>query len=149
MLKVDHVVDIKALHNQGHSIRAIGGLTGLARNTVRKSLRGRHTCRRQAAPRGSALDPFKEYLRRRVAEYPLSAVRLLQEIEPMGYQGSTDTLRRYLATSRRDQRVRQKFTIRFETPPGLLAQVDWRYCGRLLDRAGQPTSVCAFAYVLC
>lgn len=148
MLKVDHIVDIKALHKHGHSIRAIAELTGLARNTVRKALRGQHTGQRRQAPRGSSLDPFKKYLQDRIAEYPLSAVRLLEEIKPMGYSGSIDTLRRFVATCRRDQRVQHKLTVRFETPPGQQAQVDWTYCGRLLNQAAQPTSVYAFAYVL-
>ncbi len=39
MLKLEAWMDIKDLHRQGHSIRTIAELTGLARNTVRRVLR--------------------------------------------------------------------------------------------------------------
>ena len=149
MLTVDQVVDIKALHQQGHSIRAIAALTGLARNTIRKVLRGQHPLKRRPAPRPGKLDPFADYLRRRSAEHPLSAVRLLEEIRPMGYAGSIATLRRFLASLGQDRRAKARLTVRFETPPGQQAQADWSYCGRLLDRAGQPCPIYAFAYLLC
>jgi transposase len=149
MLKVGHLVDIKALHLQGHSIRAIVEMTGLARNTIRKVLRGQHTLKRRSAPRPGKLDPFKDYLRQRVAEHPLSAVRLIDEIRPMGYEGSLVTLRRFLASLRDRQRAHAKVTLRFETPPGQQAQADWGFCGRLLNSSGQPCCVYVFTYVLC
>jgi len=149
MLTVDQVVDIKALHQQGHSIRAIAQVTGLARNTIRKALRGQHPLKRRPAPRPGKLDPFAAYLRQRSAEHPLSAVRLLEEIRPMGYTGSVATLRRFLASLGQDRRAKARLTVRFETPPGQQAQADWSYCGRLPDHAGHPCPVYAFAYLLC
>jgi transposase len=59
MIGVDHLMDIRDLARQGHSVRAIARLTGLSRNTVRKVLRGEHELRRKDAPRPSKLDPFK------------------------------------------------------------------------------------------
>src|SRR5262245_5608035 len=97
MIGVSLFMDILGLHQQGLSIRDIARHTGLSRNTVRKVLRGQHDLVRKSAERASKLDPFKDYLRRRRAELPLSAVRLLDEIRPMGYQGSVVTLRRFLA----------------------------------------------------
>jgi transposase len=148
MLKVGHIVDIKTLHQQGYSIRAVAEATGFARNTARKALRGQHPLKRQATPRLGKLDPFHDCLRQRCAEHPLSAVRLLAEIRPMGHAGSVDTLRRFLASLRQRQHARRKLTVRFETPPGEQAQADWSYCGRLLGHTGQPASVYAFALVL-
>jgi transposase len=95
MLKVGQVVDIKALHLQGLSIRQIAAQTGLARNTIRKVLRGQHPLKCQATPRPGKLAGFTDYLQGRVAEFPLSAVRLLDEIRPMGYTGSLVTPRRF------------------------------------------------------
>jgi len=137
MLQVGHIVDIKALHKQDHPIRAIAAMTGLARNTIRKVIRGDHTAKRRAVASPGKLDPFKDYLRGRVADYPLSAVRLLQEIRPMGYTGSVDTLRLFLAELRRHEHAHGKVTLRFQTPPGQLAQVDWRDCSPLLLPSGQ------------
>jgi transposase len=148
MIGVDHLMDIRDLARQGHSVRAIARLTGLSRNTVRKVLRGEHELRRKDAPRPSKLDPFKDYLRGRRAEHPLSAVRLLEEIRPMGYDGPVITLRRFLASLDEGARREAKLTVRFETPPGRQAQADWAHAGRLADAEGRPRQVYAFTFVL-
>lgn len=141
-------MDIRDLARQGHSVRAIARITGLSRNTVRKVLRGEHVLKRRDTPRSSKLDPFKDYLRARRAEHPLSAVRLLEEIRPMGYDGSVVTLRRFLASLEEGTRREGKLTVRFETPPGRQAQADWAHAGRLADADGRPRSVYAFTFVL-
>jgi transposase len=111
-------------------------------------LRGQHTPTRQPASRSSKLDPFKDYLRQRRAEHPLSAVRLIEEIRPMGYTGSLPTLRRFLATLDGQDRQQKRLTVRFETPPGHQAQADWAFAGKLPDAAGTPRPVYVFAFVL-
>jgi transposase len=138
MIGVEQLIDVHQLHREGHSLRAVARLTGLSRNTVRKVLRGEHDLRRRPGARASKLDPFKDYLGRRRAEHPLSAVRLLEEIRPMGYTGSLATLRRFLATLDAQATRRRKLTVRFETPPGQQAQADWAYAGRLADAVGRP-----------
>jgi transposase len=148
LIKVDQFMDVKELSRQGVSIREIARQTGISRNTVRKLLRGEHDLRFHTPQRVSQLDPFKEYLRERITLYPLSAVRLLEEIQPMGYAGSIVTLRRFLATIRQDRVRREKATVRFETPPGKQAQVDWAYIGRFPDAHGKPIAVYAFVMVL-
>ena len=63
MLRNQNVHTIRDLAAQGQSIRAIAEQTGIARNTVRKYLRGLPV----AAPRPrrtSKLEPFKERIRR-------------------------------------------------------------------------------------
>lgn len=148
MIKVDQFMDIKELQQQGHSIRDIARITGLARNTIRKVLRGEHAMKMQPSPRDSLLDPFKDYLCQRFQEHGLSAVRLLEEIQPMGYTGSIATLRRYVSTLRQTARRQGKLTVRFETPPGQQAQADWAYCGRFPLPDGRIVPVYAFVMVL-
>jgi transposase len=148
MIKVDQFMDVKLLKQQGHSIRDIARLTGLSRNTVRKVLRGQHDLKFHAPARNSCLEPFHDYLRQRYAEYRLSAVRLLAEIQPMGYAGSLVTLRRFLRTLKQDLVRQGKLTVRFETPPGQQAQADWMYCGRFTTAEGKPIAVYAFVMVL-
>lgn len=148
MIKVDQFMEIKELHGQGHSIRDIARMTGLSRNTVRKVLRGEHTLRVQDSPRSSQLDPFKQYLRQRYQDHGLSAVRLIEEIKPMGYTGSIATVRRYLRTLRESLVREGKLTVRFETPPGQQAQADWTYCGRFPTGDGKLISIYAFVMVL-
>lgn len=148
MIGVDRVLDVHDLKRQGHSIRVIAELTGLARNTVRKILRGEHSTTRKPAERVTKLDPFKDYLRKRRAEHPLSAVRLIAEIRPMGYTGSLPTLRRFLAELDNSAQRQKRVTVRFETPPGHQAQADWAFAGKLPDAAGVPRPVYVFTFVL-
>jgi transposase len=148
MRTVEEWMDVKMLANQGHSARAIARITGYSRNTVAKLLHQPAPVPFQAPPRSSQLDPFKEYLQRRFAEVPLSAIRLLEEIRPMGYAGSLCTLRRFLAPLRTQQRTQAKATVRFETPPGHQAQVDWAYAGAFPDASGQLVKISIFVMVL-
>jgi transposase len=148
MLKVEEWMDVKMLANQGHSARAIARMTGYSRNTVAKLLRQAAPEPFQRPPRPSKLDPFKPYLRQRAQECPLSAVRLLEEIRPMGFDGSLCILQRFLAPLRSPQRAQSRATVRFETPPGHQAQVDWAHCGSFPDASGQLVKIYAFVMVL-
>ena len=141
-------MDILDLHHQGHSIRAIAAMMNLSRNTVRKVLRGQHSLQPPSPKRGSKLEPYHDYLTQRFQQYGLSAVRLLEEIRPMGYTGSAATVRRFLGTLRVDRQRRDKLTVRFETPPGHQAQADWAYCGRFPTSDGKLLSIYLFVMVL-
>jgi transposase len=148
MLKLEEWMDIKDLHRQGHSIRTITQLTGLARNTVRRVLREQVPSAAKTRQRSSQLDPFKPYLKERHSEYALSAVRLLAEIRLMGYVGSVDVVRRFIHSLDPHKSSRQKMTVRFETPPGEQAQADWASCGHAMDETGRRRAVYAFVMVL-
>jgi len=141
-------MDVKQLFNQGHSRRAIARLTGYSRNTVDKLLLQPAPLPFRPPPRASQLDPYKPYLRQRYQEYPLSAVRLLEEIRPMGYPDGLCVLRRFLVGLRAQRQAQNKATVRFETPPGQQAQVDWAYGGTFPDASGQPVKVYFFLMVL-
>lgn len=148
MLKVEHVMDIQELRASGHSVRAISRLTGHSRNTVKRILQGERAPERKGREASSKLDAFKEYVRRRYEECGLSAIRLYEEIRPMGYAGSVDTLRRHLRTLKGETLRKRKLTVRFETPPGKQAQADWAYCGKHAGADGKLVSVYAFVMVL-
>jgi transposase len=141
-------MDIRTLRKEGHTIKAISRLTGHSRNTIRRILREAGPRPFQAPERGSSLDPFKAYLKQRYEECALSAVRLLDEIRPMGFSGSVWTVRRYLESLKPEQERLRRLTVRFETPPGKQAQADWAYCGRFPDIAGRLVSVYVFVMVL-
>lgn len=82
------------------------------------------------------LEPFKDYLVARLIEFPeLSAAALFEEICAMGYAGGISTLKDFT----QPYRVRRSEPlVRFETPPGKQAQVDWAHLGaHTLD--GKPT----------
>ena len=91
-------MDIRMLHRVGHSIKEIGRQTGRNRKTVRRVLREAGPTGFNKPDRSSCLDSLKAYLRERFETSGLSAVRLLPEIQAMGYAGSLRTLRRFLHT---------------------------------------------------
>jgi transposase len=148
MLSLEQCMDIKLLHKEGHSIRQIARLTGNSRNTVRRMLRVQHPPRFKTPERGSKLDAFRDYVCQRYEACGLSAVRLLEEIRPMGFTGSIDILRRYLATLTAPHKAAAKLTVRYETPPGQQAQADWTHCGKFADASGKPVAIYAFVMVL-
>jgi len=148
MINQEQYMNIKELSQEGHSIKAISRITGHSRNTVRKVLRGQHTLRMKRVKRASKLDPFKDYIQQRYEQFGLSAVRLHQEVEKMGYTGSLATLRRFIKTLKTNLKYKQKITVRFETPPGEQAQVDWGYCGRFDTPFGKKISVYMFVMIL-
>jgi transposase len=148
MLDMEEWMDIKGMKREGHSIREISRRTGRARNTVRKVLKHKAPGQTTRKPKVSILDEYKAYLKSRYEETGLSAVRLLEEIELMGYRGSVDTVRRYLKTIDEDERVASKATVRYETAPGRQAQADWAEIGRMPDEKGVMKMVYAFVMVL-
>lgn len=141
-------MDIKDLHKQGHSIHGVARLTGHARNTVRRILRPPNLTPRQKCGRKSLLEPFKEHLRERATASGLSAVRLCEELRQLGYTGSIHAVRRYLQQIEKPHQALEKATVRFETPPGEQAQVDWAECGSYLDENNIKRKVYAFVMVL-
>ncbi len=84
MLRSRTVHTIHELATQGTSIHQIARDLGLARNTVRKYLRGKPTA--AARPRrASKLDPFKDQIRRWVAEdHLLNCETMLDRLRPLG-----------------------------------------------------------------
>jgi transposase len=93
----------------------------------------------------SKLEPHKDYLLARLAEFPeLSTVSLFEEIQAQGYAGGLTILRNFT----RPYRIRRREpVVRFETPPGHQAQVDWAHLGTHV-LAGIPTPLYLFVFVL-
>jgi transposase len=148
MLTQEEWMDIHLLARQGHGIRSIARLTGSSRNTVKRALRQQSREPYKSTNRSSKLDQFKLYIEKRYNESGLSAVRLLEEIRGMGYDGGVHTLRRFLQSLGSKSKRLSKATIRFETPPGRQAQADWAYCGRFSDASGRIIPIYGFVIVL-
>jgi len=115
------------LHRQGLKVSAIARQAGVDRKTVRKYIaRGLEPpCYGPRQPRSSLVDDFSDYLRTRLATYPgLTASRLMREIKDRGYTGGYSTVRD-VVRSLRPPGGGKPFAVRFETPPGQQAQVDF------------------------
>jgi transposase len=131
-------MEIRILHKQGHSIRAIARQLGVSRNTVRQYLRDDAEPRfKGRAERASKLDSFKAHLDQRIAAARpdwIPAPVLFREIRELGYTGSLRLVRYYLQRQR--PAVKADPVVRFETDPGEQMQVDWM----VLRRGKDPLS---------
>ena len=128
MIRLGELMMILELHRQGVSISAIARRTGRDPKTIRKYIE-----RGIEAPvygprmlgRPNKLAPYLEFLRERVTAFPdLTAARLTREIRELGYMGAYTAVKRFLAAIRPENGPKP-FEVRFETPPGVQAQVDF------------------------
>jgi transposase len=118
-------MDVHEAWVKGKSISEIARLTGRDRKTIRRLLREGGPKPRAQREVGSKLDPYRQYLLgRMLGEDPVSNAEVLfDEIREMGYEGGRSILKEFLHPFR--ELAEEKTTVRFETPPGKQAQVDW------------------------
>jgi len=114
-------------------------------DTVRAALETARFNRRTLV-RASALDPYTDFLRTTLEQYPkLCATRIHEMIVARGYAGSVGQTRR-LVRRLRPRPVAEAY-LRLRTLPGEQAQVDWGHFGKVrVGRAERPLS--AFVMVL-
>lgn len=124
MVRSGVVNTIREMPVQGKPIRAIAKELGLARNTVRKYLRGGvEALGRPKRP--SELDPYKEQLRRWVCEeHQYNCETLVRRLQAAGYAGKT-TLGKDFVRPLRPRVAGRQPVVRYETKPGEQLQFDW------------------------
>lgn len=120
-------MEMSILRRQGKGLREIAVETGTSVNTVRKYLANGGPSRyKPRPPKAGKLDPFKDYLVKRVeAARPhwIPATVLAREIREQGFGGCERLVSRFVRALRptpKDDPV-----VRFETAPGQQLQVDW------------------------
>ena len=128
MVRLAELIVILELHQQGMTVSAIARRTGLHRSTVARYIaRGiEPPIYGPRPPRPTKLAPFERYLRERIAAVPeLTGSRLYREIRELGYRGGYTVVKDFLRQVR--PRAAAGFEVRFETPPGYQAQVDFAH----------------------
>jgi len=145
-LQLQEIARIQDLASQGLSVSAIRRETGYSRNTISKYLE--HPipapAKRERTEPGK-LDPYKDYIRARLATYDLNARRILADIRRMGYTGGYTLVKDFTQPLRQQRQIQAVY--RFETGPGEQAQVDWFHCG-LIEHDGKLRKCYAFVMVL-
>lgn len=94
----------------------------------------------------SILDPYKATILEKVDNYGTTAMAAFKFIQKKGYEGSYLTVNNFVK-AHRETEIR-KATIRFETSPGLQAQVDWKEEVKMVNRNGEIFRVNIFLMVL-
>jgi transposase len=146
---------IVALFHGGASVNRISLSLGVSRRTVYRALGQVEQARGIGSPsavprpkttRGSKLDAYEQTIADMLARYPdISVRRIHEELRPLGYMGG------YTVLSERVLRLRPTPTAtpvrRFETAPGLQAQMDYSTYDLDFTDEGRRR-VYAFSYVL-
>ena len=150
VIKLGELFMILELHRQGVSVSAIARQLGIDRKTVRVHIANgvAQPVYKARPPRPRVVEPYVPYLRERIGAFPtLTGSRLLRELRERGYEGGysavTDILRELRPTRP------PAFEVRYETPPGEQAQVDFaRFEVEFTDEPGVRRIVWLFSIVL-
>jgi len=116
---------IKTFKKSG-KIRETARKCNVSRNTVRKIIKNKTEPGIKAvsySPRPSKLNPYKAKIEYLVKDKDLSAVRVLEEIKPLGYQGAYSILKDFIRTIRPSKSRGASAPI--EHSPGHEGQMDW------------------------
>jgi len=138
-----HVARIMA--NDGHSQKDIAEKLGVGDRMVRKYLKPDFGTRPRKAKK-SILEPFHGFIDALLEDDPfINLVPVFERIGRRGYTGGMTILRNYARKVRK--RITTKAVRRYETEPGLQAQVDWKDCGRW-NIEGELIKLYAFVMLL-
>lgn len=133
---------------QGYTYAEIGRMVGRDWRTVKRYLESgaQPVYRRKRMP--SKLDEFKPVIDQWLAKEPrLLATRVHQDlVRDYGFEGSYNTVRRYVERSRPKPPARSE--VRFETAPGFQAQIDWSHEQPICTRSGLELPLYCFHMVL-
>jgi transposase/DNA-binding transcriptional MerR regulator len=130
----DLELEVVSRWNQGQSQRGIARDLGISRDRIRGILSRQKEGREKglphpdlpkpAAPRPSQLDAYQEQIDALLARYPnITAMRVFQELRHSGYSGGYSIVRDRIRQQR--PRPKKESVVRFETPPGWQAQMDY------------------------
>ncbi|MCL4346009.1 MAG: helix-turn-helix domain-containing protein [Candidatus Thermoplasmatota archaeon] len=95
---------IRNMREKGMSIKSIARELNISRNSVRKYMKSESLVKRNRK-RKSKLDPYREQIKVFIDKYNLSAVRILEEIRKLGYDGGYTILKDYCHELRKDRRI--------------------------------------------
>jgi len=119
-------MEMRADYKKGLSYKEIALKNNIDWRTAKKYAHSENKPKYELCePKPSKLDPYKEQIDIWLEEAPYSAVRIMEKLVEMGCESKYTIIRQYVATKKTE--LDQKATVRFETMPGLQAQVDWAF----------------------
>jgi transposase len=128
MDKEHSMLEARILQGQGRTQAEIADILGVCERTVRNHLASMPS-KRKKPKRGSKVDSFKPVIDTILDGNPSYNGELIYErLQNLGYSGKISVMKDYVASVRR--RLELQAVIRFETEPGLQAQVDWKEFGK-------------------
>ncbi|CLR11571.1 integrase catalytic subunit [Mycobacterium tuberculosis] len=138
---------VKALAKMGYKIRKIARELDIDRNTVRKILhQEKYEPYQRKTKKPSVLEAFITFIYDRAPQVDFNAARIYEELKPKGYTGGYSLVKLAVRPLREAAISAAAATIRFETPPGKQAQMDWG--STLTIIGGKPKRIHIFVLVL-
>jgi transposase len=126
VLNEERWAQIRRLHDDGLSISEIGRQLEADRKTIRKALRQSWKAYQRAPREDTLLAAHADFVSERAEQVNFSARILFQELRrERGFDGSYDTVRRFVAPLRAAATPDRLCQTRFETEPGQQSQIDW------------------------
>jgi transposase len=125
--------------------KQIAELVNISENTAHKWIDKEVFNSRKSREIDSILDPFKGEIELRLKEYKYSSIQIFQQIKDSGYEGSYNTVQRFVKKIRPVER-KAFFSLSFE--PGEAAQVDFGSCG-FIPFGSIERRMSVFVMVLC
>jgi transposase len=71
------------------------------------------------------MDPYKQIVDEWLEESPYSALRILEKLQEMRFDGGCSIVKAYVSS--RKMGLNEKATVRFETMPEKQGQMDWGF----------------------
>ncbi|MBK7996554.1 MAG: ISL3 family transposase [Blastocatellia bacterium] len=135
--KVERYLEVRALHSQGASIRAIANHFSMHRRTVRLYINCQ-TYPERSTPiaRPSMIDKYAQYLEKRWLEGCHNAKQLWEELKSQGFKGSQSNLRNYLSKFRdqKPEHIKALTNSKANTEIPSTRQTAWLFGQKLTDR---------------
>ena len=95
----------------------------------------------------SKLDPYKDQIVFWLEEAPYSAARILEKIAEQGFEGGYTIVKQFVRSKK--EQLNEQATVRFETMPGLQAQVDWAFFENyFIKEAGEKRKLYCFLMII-
>jgi len=145
-MKIEEYLEIRRLHDEGLTCRAIARRLGVHRRKVRQALASQTPPKPTRTKRGSLIDEHRGWIMAKLQLYPeLSAARIHQMLRERGFTGGYTLVKEAVAQLR--PRLKPLYqSLSFH--PGECAQVDWGVW-KSLPVNGGTRRLSFFTMVLC
>lgn len=119
---------------------------GCNRRTVDKYIKSKVSLKRKPRDSKPIIKEFEGTIMEKVDIYGASSMAVFKFIQKRGYDGGYGTVNNFIKNHKKEEI--KKATIRFETTPGLQAQVDWKEKITMINKHGEKFEVNIFLIIL-